>query len=162
MWLLFLPGLALAGDPSLMTLGQTPGTCDDLAASSAATAFHITMVASDIVAALLVISAVLESEGRSAPAPSVPATAGVDAESPDSPDDADPAEPVVAVDDFRADPDPVSSSAHTDLLARARAQAATPADPAADVGERDDPDVADTDAESLLREMLHAEVIDDE
>jgi len=30
------------------------------------------------------------------------------------------------------------------------------------MGERDDPDVDDTDAESLLREMLHAEVIDDE
>jgi hypothetical protein len=57
MSLLLLSVSALAADPSLMTLGQTPGTCDDLAASSAATAFHITVLASDVIAALLVVPA---------------------------------------------------------------------------------------------------------
>jgi DNA polymerase-3 subunit gamma/tau len=116
----------------------------------------------EVMGADLTISALLENEGRSGPASPVPAAAAVEAESPDSPDDVEPAEPAATPDEWRADPDAVASSAHTDLLARARAQAATPADPAADTGERDDPDVDDTDAESLLREMLHAEVIDDE
>ncbi len=115
----------------------------------------------EVMGADLVISAVLDSEGRTGPASGAPASVGVEARSPDSADD-EAAEPEAPPDVFRADPDPVSNAAHTDLLARARAQAATPADPAADTGERDDPDVDDTDAESLLREMLHAEVIDDE
>jgi len=111
----------------------------------------------------LTISAVLESEARGGHATDAPAAAPTEADSPDSADELDQAESDATPDEWRAEPDTVASSAHTDLLARARAQAATPADPAAsDVGERDDPDVDDTDAESLLREMLHAEVIDDE
>jgi DNA polymerase-3 subunit gamma/tau len=116
----------------------------------------------EVMGADLTISALLESEGRGSPSVSVPVAAPVESDSPDSPAEVDPDESAAAPDEWRADPEGVASAAHTDLLARARAQAATPADPAADVGERDDPDVADTDAESLLREMLHAEVIDDE
>ncbi len=120
----------------------------------------------EVMGADLTISALLESEGRGGPAVSAPVTAPVEADSPDSPaspGDLDAAEPAAAApDEWRAEPDAAASSAHNDLLARARAQEATPADPAADVGERDDPDVDDKDAESLLREMLHAEVIDDE
>jgi hypothetical protein len=55
MWLTLWPALVFAGDPSLMTLGQTPGMCDDVAALSAAKAFHVTLLASDVTAALLVI-----------------------------------------------------------------------------------------------------------
>jgi DNA polymerase III subunit gamma/tau len=119
----------------------------------------------EVMGADLTISALLESEGRAGAAVPPPAPAPIEGDSPDSPDspdDIDPVEPAATPDEWRADPDPVASSAHTDLLARARAQAAAPVDPAADTGERDDPDVDDTDAESLLREMLHAEVIDDE
>jgi DNA polymerase-3 subunit gamma/tau len=119
----------------------------------------------EVMGADLTISALLESEGRAGAAVAPPAPAPIEGDSPetpDSPDDIDPVEPAATPDEWRADPDPVASSAHTDLLARARAQAAAPVDPAADTGERDDPDVHDTDAESLLREMLHAEVIDDE
>jgi DNA polymerase-3 subunit gamma/tau len=115
----------------------------------------------EVMGADLTISALLESEGRGGPAGNPPA-APAEADSPDSADEVDAVEPATTPDEWRADPEAVPASAHTDLLARARAQAATPADPAADVGERDDPDVDDTDAESLLREMLHAEVIDDE
>jgi DNA polymerase-3 subunit gamma/tau len=115
----------------------------------------------EVMGADLVISALLESEGRGGSAASAPVSQ-VESDSPDSPDEVDLAESAAAPDEWRADPDGVASASHTDLLTRARAQAATPADPAADVGERDDPDIADTDAESLLREMLHAEVIDDE
>ncbi|HSN11635.1 MAG TPA: hypothetical protein VLS51_05980, partial [Propionibacteriaceae bacterium] len=126
----------------------------------------------EVMGADLVISAVMEGEGRPAPASSAPASsapapapaASDSPASPDSPDAADEAEPVeapVATDEWRADPE-VPAPARSDLLARARAEAAAPEDPAADFGERDDPDVDDTDAESLLREMLHAEVIDDE
>ena len=117
----------------------------------------------EVMGADLTISAVLESEARGGHATDAPAAAPTEADSPDSADELDQAESDATPDEWRAEPDTVASSAHTDLLARARAQAATPADPAAsDVGERDDPDVDDTDAESLLREMLHAEVIDDE
>jgi DNA polymerase-3 subunit gamma/tau len=116
----------------------------------------------EVMGADLTISAVLESEGRAGPAAAAPVAAATEADSPDSAEELEPTEPEVAPDEWRAEPEAAASSAHTDLLARARAQAATPADPASDTGERDDPDVDDTDAESLLREMLHAEVIDDE
>ena len=122
----------------------------------------------EVMGADLVISAVMEGEGQPASVPSTPVRAHValdspgSPESPGSPDEPEPAEQATAVDEWRADPDVPASSGRSDLLARARAEAVTPEDPAADVGERDDPDVHDTDSESLLREMLHAEVIDDE
>jgi DNA polymerase-3 subunit gamma/tau len=122
----------------------------------------------EVMGADLVISALLESEGRGGSAATAPTIAPIGRDSADSPGSADEADPVdtpeavAAPDEWRVDPDAVASATHTDLLARARAQVATPVDPAADTGERDDPDVHDTDAESLLREMLHAEVIDDE
>ena len=116
----------------------------------------------EVMGADLTISAVLESEGRGGPATAAPVAAATEVDSPDSAEELEPAESEAAPDEWRAEPDAVASSAHTDLLARARAQVATPADPASDMGERDDVDVDDTDAESLLREMLHAEVIDDE
>ena len=122
----------------------------------------------EVMGADLVISAVMEGEGQPASAPSSPVRARVvpdspgSPQSPGSPDEPDPVEQSTTIDEWRADPDVPASSGRSDLLARARAEAATPEDPAADVGERDDPDVHDTDAESLLREMLHAEVIDDE
>jgi len=84
--------------------------------------------------------------------------------SPDAPDAEEAAAPAPAADEWRAEPEaPVVSTGRSALLAQARAQAAEVAEPSVviDVGDRDDPDVADTDAESLLRDMLHAEVIDD-
>jgi DNA polymerase-3 subunit gamma/tau len=148
-------------DGTLVLTFANPGARDSFLRGGSDDVLRDALV--EVMGADLTISALLESEGRGGPAATAPTTtAAVDAESPDSPDDADPVESVTAADEFHADPDPVSNAAHTDLLARARAQAATPVDPAADTGERDDPDVDDTDAESLLREMLHAEVIDDE
>jgi hypothetical protein len=99
--------------------------------------------------------------GRSAAAP-------VEVDSPDSPaspdvPDADAADTAAAADEWRAEPETAATTGRSALLAQARAQAAEVTEPsvAIDVGDRDDPDVADTDAESLLRDMLHAEVIDD-
>jgi DNA polymerase-3 subunit gamma/tau len=147
-------------DGTLVLTFANPGARDSFLRGGSDDVLRDALV--EVMGADLTISALLESEGRGVPAVAAPAAAPVEADSPDSPDDVDPAEPAATTDEWRADPDAVASSAHTDLLTRARAQAATPADPAADTGERDDPDVDDADAESLLREMLHAEVIDDE
>ena len=122
----------------------------------------------EVMGADLRISALLESEmkgGRPAPAAAAP----VDADSPDSPaspdvSDADETtKTATSADEWRAEPEAATTTGRSALLAAARAQAAEVAEPSVviDVGDRDDPDVADTDAESLLRDVLHAEVIDD-
>jgi DNA polymerase-3 subunit gamma/tau len=121
----------------------------------------------EVMGADLRISALLESELKGGhPAPAATAPAGTDSpDSPASPDlpDGDATETVPAADEWRAEPEAVATTGRSALLAQARAQAAEASEPSVviDVGDRDDPDVADTDAESLLRDMLHAEVIDD-
>ena len=153
-------------DGTLVLTFANPGARDSFLRGGSDDVLRDALV--EVMGADLVISALLESEGRGGPAATPPPVAPVGTDAADSPGSADETDPVdtvesvAAADEWRADPDAVASSTHTDLLARARAEVATPADPAADTGERDDPDVHDTDAESLLREMLHAEVIDDE
>jgi DNA polymerase-3 subunit gamma/tau len=147
-------------DGTLVLTFANPGARDSFLRGGSDDVLRDALV--EVMGADLTISAVLESEGRGGPATVAPVAAATEADSPDSAEELEPAESEPAPDEWRAEPDAVASSAHTDLLARARAQVATPADPASDMGERDDPDVDDTDAESLLREMLHAEVIDDE
>lgn len=147
-------------DGTLVLTFANPGARDSFLRGGSDDVLRDALV--EVMGADLTISAVLESEGRGSPATVAPVAAATEADSPDSAEELEPAESEAAPDEWRAEPDAVASSAHTDLLSRARAQAATPADPASDTGERDDPDVDDTDAESLLREMLHAEVIDDE
>jgi DNA polymerase-3 subunit gamma/tau len=147
-------------DGTLVLTFANPGARDSFLRGGSDDVLRDALV--EVMGADLTISAVLESEGRGGPATVAPLAAATEADSPDSAEELEPTESEVAPDEWRAEPDAVASSAHTDLLARARAQAARPADVASDVGERDDPDVDDTDAESLLREMLHAEVIDDE
>jgi DNA polymerase-3 subunit gamma/tau len=147
-------------DGTLVLTFANPGARDSFLRGGSDDVLRDALV--EVMGADLTISAVLESEGRGGPATAAPVAAATEAASPDSAEELEPAESETAPDEWRAEPDSVASSAHTDLLTRARAQAATPADPASDMGERDDPDVDDKDAESLLREMLHAEVIDDE
>jgi DNA polymerase III subunit gamma/tau len=154
-------------DGALVLTFANPGARDSFLRGGSDDVLRDALV--EVMGADLTISAVLEGEGRPAQAPPAAATARVpgreDSEtvnSPDSPDEPEATDPLKAGDEWRAEPEAQTSSARSDLLARARAEATAPVDPAAELGERDDPDVHDTDAESLLREMLHAEVIDDE
>ncbi len=158
--------VAEVSDGTLVLSFANPGARDSFLKGGSDDVLRDALV--EVMGADLRISALLESEmkgGRPAPAAAV----SVEADSPNSPaspdvPDADAADAVPAADEWRAEPEvPVVSTGRSALLAQARAQAAEVAEPSVviDVGDRDDPDVADTDAESLLRDMLHAEVIDD-
>jgi DNA polymerase-3 subunit gamma/tau len=154
--------VAEVSDGTLVLSFANPGARDSFLKGGSDDVLRDALV--EVMGADLRISALLESEmkaGRSAAAP-------VEVDSPDSPGspdvpDADAAETVAAADEWRAEPETAAPTGRSALLAQARAQAAEVTEPsvAIDVGDRDDPDVADTDAESLLRDMLHAEVIDD-
>jgi len=158
--------VAEVSDGTLVLSFANPGARDSFLKGGSDDVLRDALV--EVMGADLRISALLESEmkgGRPAPAAPVP----VEDDSPDSPaspdvPEAEPTDTVPAADEWRAEPEaPVVSTGRSALLAQARAQAAEVAEPSVviDVGDRDDPDVADTDAESLLRDMLHAEVIDD-
>lgn len=159
----------VSGGALVLTFAN-PGALDSFLRGGSDTVLREALV--QVMGADLVVSALLDSDGHGGSSSATHATAPVEtapvetvstgSDSPDSPDEDDAADVVATKDESRVDPDPVSSASRADLLARARAQAAAPASQAADSGERDDPDVTDTDAESLLKEMLHAEVIDDE
>jgi DNA polymerase-3 subunit gamma/tau len=154
--------VAEVSDGTLVLSFANPGARDSFLKGGSDDVLRDALV--EVMGADLRISALLESEmkaGRSAAAP-------VEVDSPDSPaspdvPDADAADTVAAADEWRAEPETAAPTGRSALLAQARAQAAEVTEPsvAIDVGDRDDPDVADTDAESLLRDMLHAEVIDD-
>jgi DNA polymerase-3 subunit gamma/tau len=157
--------VAEVSDGTLVLSFANPGARDSFLKGGSDDVLRDALV--EVMGADLRISALLESEmkgGRPAPAAAAP----VEADSPDSPaspdvPDADAAGTVPAADEWRAEPQTAATTGRAALLAQARARAAEVAEPSVviDVGDRDDPDVADTDAESLLRDMLHAEVIDD-
>ncbi len=147
-------------DGTLVLAFANPGARDSFLRGGSDDVLRDALV--EVMGADLAISAVLEGEGQSAHAAGAAASAQVETGSPDSPEEPEAAEPPRAGDEWRAEPDAAVPAARSGLLARARAEATAAADQAADTGERDDPDVHDSDAESLLREMLHAEVIDDE
>ena len=152
-------------DGTLVLMFGNPGARDSFLKGGSDDVLRDVLV--QVMGADLRISALLDSEVRSA-APAAMAPAEADSPdspaSPDAPDAEEAAAPAPAADEWRAEPEAAPASAgRSALLAQARAQAADAAEPSVviDVSDRDDPEVADTDAESLLRDMLHAEVIDD-